>query len=135
RWLKERDAAHKVIAIRTKLNELAARAAGETVEAAGSPGRKPGGNAKQEPQAQARGPESAKEAKPEEPAIQLPDDHDALKQMFDKELNALRAMQGTDPLVPVEVTSEVVAKVVGDWTGIPVGNMVKDQAAQLLTME
>lgn len=135
RWLKERDAAHKVIAIRTKLNELAAKAAGETVEAAGSPGRKPGGNAKQEPQAQARGPESAKEAKPEEPAIQLPDDHDALKQMFDKELNALRAMQGTDPLVPVEVTSEVVAKVVGDWTGIPVGNMVKDQAAQLLTME
>src|SRR5690606_3380533 len=48
RWLKERVAAHKVIAIRTKLNELAARAAGETVEAAGSPGRKPGGNAKQE---------------------------------------------------------------------------------------
>jgi type VI secretion system protein VasG len=50
-------------------------------------------------------------------------------------LTNLREMQGKDPLVPVEVTSEVVAKVIGDWTGIPVGNMVKDQATQLLTME
>jgi type VI secretion system protein VasG len=145
RWLIERDAAHKVIAIRTKLNELAAKAAGETAEAAGNPGRKADATAKQEPQArpsaeasakaEARGPESAKETKPEEPKYDLPDDHDALKKMFDESLNALRAMQGADPLVPVEVTSEVVAKVVGDWTGIPVGNMVKDQAAQLLTME
>lgn len=120
RWMKERDAAHKVIAIRTKLNELAAKAAGETVEAT--------------PGAAKTADKPATEAG-ETPAIQLPDDHDALKKMFDESLNALRAMQGTDPLVPVEVTSEVVAKVVGDWTGIPVGNMVKDQAAQLLTME
>lgn len=120
RWLIERDAAHKVIAIRTKLNELAAKAAGETVEA--TPGA---AKSADKPAAEAG----------ETPAIQLPDDHDALKKMFDESLNALRAMQGADPLVPVEVTSEVVAKVVGDWTGIPVGNMVKDQAAQLLTME
>lgn len=119
RWLKERDAAHKVVAIRNKLNQLADK------------NQQP---AKSEPAAGAD--TKAEEAATDEPAkYELPDDLVALKKMFQDSLDALRELQGKDPLVPVEVTSEVVAKVVGDWTGIPVGNMVKDQAAQLLHME
>lgn len=47
----------------------------------------------------------------------------------------LRAIQGRDPLVFAEVTPEVVARVVSDWTGIPIGKMVQDQAEALLHLE
>ncbi|MEK6748533.1 MAG: type VI secretion system ATPase TssH [Pseudomonadota bacterium] len=36
------------------------------------------------------------------------------------------------PMLDYEVTPEVVAKVVADWTGIPVGDMVKDEANTML---
>jgi type VI secretion system protein VasG len=39
------------------------------------------------------------------------------------------------PLVPLEVNSDIVAGVLSDWTGIPAGNMVRDQAAAMLTFE
>jgi type VI secretion system protein VasG len=48
---------------------------------------------------------------------------------------ALREIQGRDPMVFAEVTPEVVARVVADWTGIPIGKMVQDQAQALLTFE
>ncbi|MBK6846486.1 MAG: type VI secretion system ATPase TssH [Proteobacteria bacterium] len=47
----------------------------------------------------------------------------------------LASVQGKDPLVPVEVTPDLVAAVVADWTGIPVGKMVRDQASVLLALE
>jgi len=50
-------------------------------------------------------------------------------------LEELKAKQGKDPLVHVEVTPEVVSQVIADWTGIPVGNMVRDEAKLLLNME
>lgn len=132
RWNKERDQAHLVVAIRNKLNEVLAKAAGGKAEAGKKETKvksKETKSRKQEPGAQATGAVAAA------PKYDLPDDADALKQMFEKELVNLKELQGKDPLVPVEVTSEVVAKVVGDWTGIPVGNMVADQATRLLTME
>ena len=47
---------------------------------------------------------------------------------------ALCARQGNDPLVSVEVTADVVAKVVSDWTGIPAGRVARDQAAQVASL-
>ncbi len=44
-------------------------------------------------------------------------------------------LQGEDPLVHADVAAPVVAQVVADWTGIPVGNVVKDEAATLLAFE
>jgi type VI secretion system protein VasG len=138
RWLKERDQAHKVVAIRNKLNELEdARAKGAAPADAAKPAESEGLS---EPvRGQTRGVTradlKARAEAADQPKLKLPEDRDALKKMLDEELDRLREMQGKDPLVPVEVTSEVVARIVGDWTGIPVGNMVKDQAAQLLTME
>jgi type VI secretion system protein VasG len=46
----------------------------------------------------------------------------------------LRALRGSRPLVHYEVTPEAVAQVIGDWTGIPAGNMVKDEAKAILTL-
>lgn len=51
---------------------------------------------------------------------------------------ALRASEkaaGRKPLVNAEVNTDVVARIVGDWTGIPVGQMQKDDVAVLLSLE
>jgi type VI secretion system protein VasG len=136
RWHKERDQAHKVVAIRNKLNDLTTKAAGDKKQEPGAPAT---GKAAKETKVKSKETKSKKKeevaAKADAPKFDLPDDPKALKDMFEKELVNLRELQGKDPMVPVEVTSEVVARVVGDWTGIPVGNMVADQATRLLTME
>lgn len=43
--------------------------------------------------------------------------------------------QGGKPLVRIDVDPDVVAKVVSDWTGIPVGKMLRDQAESVMRME
>ncbi|MGB1110637.1 MAG: type VI secretion system ATPase TssH, partial [Gammaproteobacteria bacterium] len=44
----------------------------------------------------------------------------------------LLAVTGDAPLVPYEVTPEVVGKVISDWTGVPLGKVVRDEAQTLL---
>ena len=56
-----------------------------------------------------------------------------------EELSALQAelaeLQGDSPMVHAEVNEHIAAQIVADWTGIPVGNMVKDEAEILLNLE
>ena len=47
----------------------------------------------------------------------------------------LRAVQQTLPLVSVDVDPDTVAAVVADWTGIPVGKMVRDDVAAVNAIE
>lgn len=47
---------------------------------------------------------------------------------------ALRDWQGENPVVFPEVSAAVVAAIVSDWTGIPAGRMVKDEASQILEL-
>lgn len=49
------------------------------------------------------------------------------------ELEVLRKKD--EALVHAEVNEEIVARVVSDWTGIPLGNMLKDEASVLLGLE
>jgi type VI secretion system protein VasG len=44
------------------------------------------------------------------------------------------AAQGDAPMVFAQVDANAVASVVGDWTGVPVGRMVKNEIAGVLTM-
>ncbi|HKZ72849.1 MAG TPA: AAA family ATPase, partial [Steroidobacteraceae bacterium] len=46
----------------------------------------------------------------------------------------LAEIQGDRPLVLPSVDEQAVASVVADWTGIPVGRMVKDEIATVLTL-
>ncbi|MBI4565355.1 MAG: type VI secretion system ATPase TssH [Planctomycetes bacterium] len=62
-------------------------------------------------------------------------DPEALRKDLDAALAELRDIQGKDPLIHADVNSEVIARVVSDWTGIPVGKMVRDEAASILRME
>jgi len=59
----------------------------------------------------------------------------ALRADFDAKLAVLRALQGAHPLIHIEVTPTVISQVVADWTGVPVGSMLKDEAAALLRFE
>src|SRR5690606_23219705 len=52
-----------------------------------------------------------------------------------KELQqSLAALQGDSPLVLPSVDEQAVGAVVSDWTGIPVGRMVKDEIAAVLQL-
>jgi type VI secretion system protein VasG len=46
----------------------------------------------------------------------------------------LAAMQGETPLILPSVDAQAVAAVVGDWTGIPVGRMVKNEIETVLIL-
>ena len=52
-----------------------------------------------------------------------------------KALEKLRKLQGEDPMVSLEVDGNLVARLVEDWTGVPVGQMVKDEAATILGLK
>ncbi|MCB1332959.1 MAG: type VI secretion system ATPase TssH [Roseivivax sp.] len=47
----------------------------------------------------------------------------------------LTALQGDSPLILPIVDHQAVASVVGDWTGIPVGRMVRDELQTVLELE
>jgi len=47
----------------------------------------------------------------------------------------LEALQGDDPLIPVTVDGQLVGQVISGWTGIPVGKMLRDDAAMALQLE
>jgi type VI secretion system protein VasG len=50
-------------------------------------------------------------------------------------LKKLEGVQATESLIPLEVDEDVVASVVADWTGIPLGRMVRDEAESVLHFE
>ena len=58
-----------------------------------------------------------------------------LESRVEKGLKALADLQGDSPMVKIEVDPDVVAKVVSDWTGIPLGNVMRDQARSILNLE
>ncbi|MGN6579747.1 MAG: type VI secretion system ATPase TssH [Bordetella sp.] len=47
---------------------------------------------------------------------------------------AFKQAQGDRPMVRVDVDPDVVAKVISDWTGVPVGKMLRDRAETVMNM-
>ncbi len=58
-----------------------------------------------------------------------------LKQLDPQPRDQLKTLQGEQPLVQPEVNAEAIAEVIADWTGIPVGRMVKNELTALLEFE
>jgi type VI secretion system protein VasG len=106
RWQEEKALVTKILDLRAKL-----RAAGSTIE--GAPN-------KMEPV----DPKSA--LKPEERGKLLAE----LKELQE----ALKQFQGESPLIFPSVDAGAIASVVADWTGIPVGRMVKNEIEQVLSL-
>ena len=68
-------------------------------------------------------------------AVQSAIDTDALR----NELTALNVdldtVQGETPMMRVAVDAQIVGEVISGWTGIPVGKMLKDEIATILSLE
>lgn len=47
----------------------------------------------------------------------------------------LRAIQGDNPQLHYEVTPDLIAQVVSDWTGIPLGRMARDEISTVLNLK
>ncbi len=48
---------------------------------------------------------------------------------------ALASAQGKAPLIFADVDAQAIARVVAEWTGVPVGNLVEDELQTLLALE
>ncbi|MCU7871624.1 MAG: type VI secretion system ATPase TssH [Candidatus Thiodiazotropha sp. (ex Lucinoma borealis)] len=70
---------------------------------------------------------TASDASPEESAEEL------LKRLTELK-SELAALQEENPLILPSVDAQAVASVVGDWTGIPVGRMVKNEIETILNL-
>ncbi len=125
RWNSEKDLVAQILDIRAKL-----RGDSGTVEGTGSELEK----AVEEVAADAEGENSkaAAEAGDDSPLS------DADRENLLKELSGLQEklgeLQGEDPLILPSVDEIAVGSVVQDWTGIPVGRMVKDELATVLNL-
>ena len=120
-WQKELEAARALIAARTALSEARE---GKPVSAP-----LPQAESKIEPKAAS---EPAPKAKPEaKPEMDLESAQETARQAR----LAYDAVRVGDGLVSIEVTPDVVAKVVSDWTGIPVGKVAREQAAVAADLE
>jgi type VI secretion system protein VasG len=69
--------------------------------------------------------QAAKAGEPTEP----------IKAELEEKSRLLLALQGDGALVRTEVDPDVVAKVVSDWTGIPLGKVMRDQARNIIQLE
>lgn len=116
-WTREKSLVDEMLSLRAKL-----RAATGKADAAAAP---------------AAGGDAAAAAAPAAGASEPPMS-EADRQVAQERLRELKAKladaQGERPLVLPSVDEQAVATVIADWTGIPVGRMVKDEIATVLTL-
>jgi len=59
----------------------------------------------------------------------------SLKKDMEAADQALKQIQGEEAMIRIEVDPDMVAKVVSDWTGVPLGKVMRDQAQNILKFE
>ena len=62
-------------------------------------------------------------------------DPEALRSELKTRQAELEALQGEHPLMRVTVDAQAIAEVVGNWTGIPVGRMLRDEIKTVLSLK
>ncbi|WP_091362252.1 type VI secretion system ATPase TssH [Amphritea atlantica] len=62
-----------------------------------------------------------------------PQAEQSLRQEISEKVAALSELQQDNPLIHYEVSPDVVGRVIADWTGIPLGKMVRDEAQSVLS--
>ncbi|MGE4556881.1 MAG: type VI secretion system ATPase TssH [Desulfovibrionaceae bacterium] len=134
RWLKEQEAARKILDIRAAIQAKR--------EAEASPAAAPSGDEAAEAEveeAEAKDIEAAEKAEGESAtddlAANMAKSLDELFQDLDAAAQALKDIQGEEALIQIEVNPDLVAKVVSDWTGIPLGKVARDQAQTVADLE
>jgi len=140
RWEKESALVTRIRLLREQLEATveAAESGGgkvDAVEPEGSPGERVGVSLDEEPvggSEDAAGETAGADGPGEVDPTSSPEE---LRAELTRLNNELEAMQGEAPLVPVCVNHELVGQVISGWTGIPVGKMLRDEAATALALE
>jgi type VI secretion system protein VasG len=127
RWSKEKVLVDSILKIRAKLRE-SGKGTIEQTEAAenGTPEAEKKSDESTETAASDTG-----EAAPE--AVETIDREESLKQLKSLQ-EQLSELQGEKPLILPCVDAQAVGSVVADWTGIPVGGMVKNEIEAVLNL-
>jgi len=128
RWERERELVTRVLDLRARLRGEPATGeppgAGAAEAAAGGEPAEGLGDVAAVAEAAAAMPEPPSGA-----------EREALLEQLAEADGALAEMQGEQPLIHVTVNEDAVASVVADWTGIPVGRMVRDEVQAVLELE
>ncbi len=120
KWLKEKAAADELIVARREYYSLISGDEPAIVQTSDE------ADSTQEPASSGEGKTSE-----DEETINLDD----AKARLIKAEEALDEAADGDRLIHLEVEPEVVSKVVADWTGVPLGNLLKDEAQSVLKLE
>ena len=124
RWTSEKDLVDRILKIRAKL-----RGAADKVEGTESELEKSADEAVDKDQPD--GGESAESGGSGELSAA---EREALLGELAGLQEKLHELQGETPLILPSVDEQAVASVVADWTGVPVGRMVKDEIATVLNL-
>lgn len=120
RWESEKDVVERILAIRRRLRGVSGKVEGTDSEIE-----------------QAADIVSDTMAAPDRADAVSPlsdDDRAKLLQKLHELQSQLADIQGESPLILPSVDEQAVASVVADWTGIPVGRMVKDELTTVLNL-
>ena len=136
RWSEERELVQEVRGIRARLEELALGGSSNGSKANGQPPASDEDSAEDVEVAEAAGAEATagEEGGNGSEAI-TETDPAVLKNRLAELTGSLEEIQGESPLVPVTVDAALVGEVISGWTGIPVGNMMRDDLATALQLE
>ena len=136
RWQEEQDRVESILELRAKLTGGDSEAVEEEEEEAPAEAEPEAEAAETEEEATeaAEAEEEADEeaAEPEVAEALAEEETEDLTEQLRQLQDELREIQGERPLVIHTVEPHVVASVVADWTGIPVGRMVRSQISNVL---
>lgn len=124
-WAEEKTLVSRILDLRAKL-----RANGVPFDASAKPGETPATSAA------APSSSAVKAATPASAngTSSTPAEREASLAELREELQQLSVFQGENPLIFPSVDQGAIASVVADWTGIPVGRMVKNEIEQVLKL-
>ncbi|ANN76545.1 type VI secretion system ATPase TssH [Bordetella flabilis] len=147
RWTAEKEAALAVLDLRKQLAQAGVAASANPAaaggdaqagtsssgdaqdQAAGSDEGRGAGAASAPASADTQGAGSGNGA-----ATAAPADTAELNARLDEARAHLKTLQGREPLVFIETDPDAVARVVSDWTGVPLGKMQRDAVSGVLTL-
>ena len=123
-WAREKKLVDEILALRARLRQSTGKADASAPTGADNATSATEGGTGAGPAAQ---------AVPELPPMSESEQRDALARLRELQTE-LASVQGESPLMLPSVDEQAVASVVADWTGIPVGRMVKDEVATVLNL-
>jgi len=130
RWQSEKGLVDRLLELRARLRQGA-----ERVEGTGSPLEQAAQTEKAAGPAAAPAAQPAGDSAAATVAVPLtPEQRQALLSELAELQTKLTALQGESPLILPSVDETAVASVVQDWTGVPVGRMVRNEIANVLRL-